>query len=237
MDDWLEFLGYYISEGCVHLRKRRKTIKKKTYSTIDYNILIAQDKIKSKKNWDKIKRCLERLPFKFYFSDDHQFRICNKQLASYLKVFGKSKDKYIPTEFKNLSKRQLKILFRALMLGDGNKKETDFYSNSEKLIGDFQELLLKLGMAGSVGIKDTRKKNPVFHVHILTDQKRNFLTPLYPKRKIEWYDGYVYCVNVPNHVIYVRRNGKAQFCGNCYDEGKRCAGDFCHVGCSNHTSF
>jgi len=30
-------------------------------------------------------------------------------------------------------------------------------------------------------------------------------------------------VNVPNHVIYVRRNGKALFCGNCYDEGKRLA--------------
>jgi hypothetical protein len=32
----------------------------------------------------------------------------------------------------------------------------------------------------------------------------------------EWidYDGYVYCVEVPNHVVYVRRNGKAVWSGN-----------------------
>jgi UDP-glucuronate decarboxylase len=37
------------------------------------------------------------------------------------------------------------------------------------------------------------------------------------------YAGKVYCVDVRNHVICVRRNGRAAFCGNCYDEGKRCA--------------
>ena len=47
--------------------------------------------------------------------------------------------------------------------------------------------------------------------------------PTYPERTVEEYDGFVYCVNVPNHIIFVRRNGKALFCGNCYDEGKRCA--------------
>ena len=29
------------------------------------------------------------------------------------------------------------------------------------------------------------------------------------------YAGYVYCVEVPNHTLYVRRNGKATWCGNC----------------------
>jgi UDP-glucuronate decarboxylase len=37
------------------------------------------------------------------------------------------------------------------------------------------------------------------------------------------YAGKVYCVDVKNHVICVRRHGRAAFCGNCYDEGKRCA--------------
>ena len=31
--------------------------------------------------------------------------------------------------------------------------------------------------------------------------------------KVE-YEGYVYCVTVPNHIIFVRRNGKASFSGN-----------------------
>ncbi|MHA1471409.1 MAG: hypothetical protein ACTSSP_12765, partial [Candidatus Asgardarchaeia archaeon] len=28
------------------------------------------------------------------------------------------------------------------------------------------------------------------------------------------YNGLIYCVNVKNHIIYVRRNGKAYWCGN-----------------------
>ncbi|MCC6212804.1 MAG: NAD-dependent epimerase/dehydratase family protein, partial [Burkholderiales bacterium] len=37
------------------------------------------------------------------------------------------------------------------------------------------------------------------------------------------YAGTVHCVEVENGVICVRRNGRAAWCGNCYDEGKRCA--------------
>jgi UDP-glucuronate decarboxylase len=222
MDDWIEFFGYYITEGCAYIRNYKEKRKVKIYDRLGYNVLIAQDKEKSKSSHNKIKQCLDRLPFKYYFSG-HQFLINNKQLTLYLKRFGRGKEKFIPAELKNLSKRQLKILFDALMLGDGNKQGTDFYSSSARLIGDFQEILLKLGMGGNVNIKDVRKKNPVYCIHILHNKKKDFLTPLYPERKIEKYDGYVYCVNVPNHIIYIRSKGKCLFCGNCYDEAKRAA--------------
>jgi len=110
-----------------------------------------------------------------------------------------------------------------MMLGDGSKDKRAFYISSLTMAGDIQELLLKLGMAGNINVKGKRKKNFVYHVHILHDKKDDFLTPNYPKRNIVSYDGFVYCVNVKNHVIYIRRNGKVLFCGNCYDEGKRCA--------------
>ncbi len=222
MDSWLEFFGYYITEGCVHIRKRRQKVNDKEYETSAYNILIAQDK-KRTANWNKIKECLKKLPFKYYETDDHQFRICNKQLALYLNQFGKSKEKFIPEELKNLSKRQLNLLFNAMMLGDGSSNGKKFYSSSYRLIGDFQEILLKLGLSCTIRLTDKRKTNPVYSTHILSNINKNFLTPLYPKREIVDYDGYVYCVNVPNHIIFVRRNGKAVFCGNCYDEAKRFA--------------
>jgi UDP-glucuronate decarboxylase len=221
MDDWLEFLGYYITKGCVHVRKRGD----KKYLANRYSVLIAQDR-KDKERWNKIRACLERLPFRFYDSDDHQFRICNKQLALYLKRLGDSGERFIPTEFKNLSKRQLRILFDSLMLGDESGKCDAFYSSSHRLTGDMHELLLKLGISGNIAFKDKRKENPVYQIQILTDEKKDFLTPQYPRRTIERYDGLVYCVNVPNHVIFVRRNGKTLFCGNCYDEAKRCGEAF-----------
>ncbi|MBA3710916.1 MAG: GDP-mannose 4,6-dehydratase [Pyrinomonadaceae bacterium] len=211
MDDWLEFFGYYITEGCTNKQAG------------NYRVLIAQDKTKHGQNCEKIETCLQKLPFNFVDSFDHQFCITNKQLYYYLSQFGKSHEKYVPVELLSLSKRQLGILFDAMMLGDGNEKGDTYYSNSPKLISDFQQLLLKIGYAGNIAISDERKQRPVYRIHILNRLNSRFRTPTYPARAIQPYDGYVYCVNVPNHVIYVRRNGKALFCGNCYDEGKRLA--------------
>lgn len=219
MDVWLEFFGYFLTEGSTYLGSRLDRVKDKVYHSKQYYILISQSK-KNKENRKKISNALNRLGFKFY-EENAQFRISSKQLFNYLRKFGKSKDKFVDFELKQLSKRQLKILFDALMLGDGNKKKTAFYSSSVKLIGDFQEILLKLGLAGSILPKDKRQKNPVYQIHILNKKTKNFLNPIYPGREIENYKGFVWCVNVPNHIIYVRRNGKALFCGNCYDESKR----------------
>ena len=226
MDNWLEFFGYFITEGCVSLRKRKRIVKGKEYNNYDYRVLIAQSK-DNKNNWNKIKRCLEELPFNFVDSYDHQFCITNKQLAEYLKQFGKSHEKFVPRELLNVSKRQLKILFDAMMLGDGTKDGQTYYSNSYKLITDFQEILLKIGYAGNIACHDKRKKRCLYQIHILNRFNTKYKTPTYSNRNIRWYDGYVYCVNVPNHIIYVRRNGKALFCGNCYDEGKRVAETLC----------
>jgi UDP-glucuronate decarboxylase len=215
MDDWLEFLGYYISEGCVHVRRRVRVVGGHDYDVADYNVLIAQENPAGRA---KIAACLGRLGFKFFQSDDHQFRICSKQLAAILSPLGKSGDKYIPREFLRLSHRQSKILFDALMLGDGSHRGNSYayYSKSKQLADDVQELALRCGFAASV----------VSHA-IGRDLYRVNIRPrvdasLVPPERVR-YAGYVYCVNVRNHVICVRRNGRAAFCGNCYDEGKRLA--------------
>ncbi|MFH1590471.1 MAG: GDP-mannose 4,6-dehydratase [archaeon] len=220
MDDWLEFFGYYITEGCVHKRRRTQVINGKSYKSIHHNILIAQDR-KHKSQRMKIANCIKRLEFKFYDSDDHQFRICNKQIGMHLEQFGKSYKKYIPVEYLQLSKRQLRILFDAMMLGDGSRDGKKYYSSSKRLIDNMQEIITKLGMSCTIRLSDRRKKHHVYSLHILNNTGKNFLTPQYPKREIMQYDGYVYCVDVKNHIILVRRNGKTAFCGNCYDEAKR----------------
>jgi len=221
MDVWLEFFGYYISEGCTHIRKRKQIIKNKVYINDSYNILIAQDK-KNKVNCAKIRQCLEKLPFNFFHSDDHQFRIVSMQLGKHLRQFGKSSEKYIPQELKQLSSRQLTLLFKALMLGDGNKKMTKYYTKSFRLASDVQEIALKIGLTGKISKPKNRK---VYYVNIRYNGKsnlrKNFLSPQYPQPKIVKYNGTVHCVNVENHIIYVRRNGSAIWCRGCYDEAKR----------------
>ena len=215
MDDWLEFLGYYISEGCVYIRRRVRAVGGTDYEVADFNILIAQENIEGRA---KISDCLSRLGFKFFDSDHHQFRICSKQLASILKPLGKSGDKYIPREYLQLPVRQSRILLDALILGDGSIRGDSiaYYSKSKQLADDVQELAIRCGYAASVVLHAAGRE--LYRVNIRPAKDANLVEP----EKVE-YKGKVYCVNVKNHVIMVRRNGKAAWCGNCYDEGKRVA--------------
>src|SRR5262245_46723400 len=219
MDLWLEFFGYFITEGSTYCRQRNSVINGKTYENKQYVVLISQSQ-KHPMQRAKIRNCLERLGFNFH-EEQAQFRITSKQLFTYLRQFGKAKQKHIPREFLQLPPRQLQILLDAMILGDGGNDGRRFYPSSSALIDATQEILLKLGMAGSIHRKGEGR--PAHAIHILTNGSKDFLTPKYPRRSIEWYDGYVYCVNVPNHIIYVRRNQKAVWCGNCYDEAKRFA--------------
>jgi UDP-glucuronate decarboxylase len=215
MDDWLEFLGYYISEGCVHVRRRARVVNSRDYEVADYNILIAQENPEGRV---QIARCLQQLGFKFFDTDDHQFRICSKQLAEILLPLGKPGEKYIPREFLRLSKRQSLILLKALILGDGSERGDcyAYYTKSKQLADDVQELALRCGYAASV--VNHAVGRDLYRVNIRPAKASNLVAPE-PVR----YVGNVYCVNVRNHVVCVRRNGRVAFCGNCYDEGKRVA--------------
>jgi UDP-glucuronate decarboxylase len=214
MDDWLEFLGYYISEGCVHVRRRVREVGGRDYEVNDYNILIAQAEGDSR---DRMIGCLNRLGYKFFTSDDHQLRICSKQLAEILAPLGKAGDKYIPRELLRLSRRQSTILLDALILGDGSRRGDSvcYWTKSGRLADDVQELALRCGYAASKSLTPGRD---IYRVNLRPPVEAKLVEP----ERIR-YAGKVYCVDVKNHVICVRRHGRAAFCGNCYDEGKRCA--------------
>lgn len=205
MDDWLEFLGYYIASGTTGIQDGKG------------KVFLA----KAGEKYEQIKACIARLPFPDVKICKQEICIDSDQLYLYLEKLGPSKERYIPREVMCLSSRQLEILWGALMQGDvsGDRYEC----KSAKLIGDVQELLLKLGYAGNIEVQETQSQAKVYQIQVQEGREN----PRYAKQAVSDYDGFVYCVNVPNHVIFVRRNGKALFCGNCYDEGKRIAETLC----------
>jgi UDP-glucuronate decarboxylase len=214
MDDWLEFLGYYISEGCVHVRRRVREVGGVDYDVADYNILIAQEDLHGRR---MMTACLDRLGWNYFDSDDHQFRICSMQLAALLIPLGKSGEKFIPREYLELSPRQSRILLDALLLGDGSIKGdcAVYYTKSRRLANDVQELAMRCGFASCISLTPGRD---LYRVNLRRGVPAKLVAP---ERRM--YSGNVYCVDVKNHVICVRRHGRAAWCGNCYDEGKRCA--------------
>lgn len=238
MDLWLEFMGYYLSEGHTRISiQKKKSPNGKIYECGIFKVQISQSQTVKPIHFEKIKQCLDKMPFKYNISraGNSYFVISNKQLAYYLIQFGKSKDKFIPSNLLMLSKRQLCILLDALILGDGticknNSNYRTYYSSSYKLMSNIQEILLKIGTFGNILSENRKDKDKKQHqMYYMTINSRPDRDYTYSKPNITNYNGYVYCVNVKNHVIFVRRNGKALFCGNCYDESKRVAEALCYT--------
>ena len=206
---FVEFLGYFISEG----------------SLDSHRIIISQSKKNNEDFYNKIDNCLHRLGV-LYTRQDDGFRIGNAQIARYLRSFGMddSYKKHIPREFLDLSKKYLRILFDALMLGDGYKRDNTYSTCSKRLADDFQELVFRLGYSSSITVRNNigrKAPNGITRgfTYVINFQTK-YLNPIINTRGVthsftKHYEGTVYCVEVPNHIIMVRRNGKPVWCGNC----------------------
>lgn len=208
MTDWVAFLGWFLSEGSCYYNEDKKR----------YKVTIWQ---KKPKEVLKIYRLLKKLPFhsKYFHVKrgngeiNTGFDIYNKQLASYLKQFGKCDEKFIPREILNLTTHQLKCIYEALMLGDGDK-DGRYYTTSKQLADDVQELITKIGHRSNIKSRNRgvgRKK--CYHVKIYSNKNSCFRKSDIQKTL---YNDYVYCVEVPSNLLIVRRNGKMLVCGNSH---------------------
>ena len=215
MDLWLEFFGYFISEG--HCSNRSIQLWQSLY----YN----PDKC------EQIETCLQKLSKygfslkkKVYDKGRHEgtplmeYRIYSKQLTIYLKQFGTAKYKFIPKELKSLSADQLKILFYALYLGDGATDGYTYYTISPQLADDVMEIILKIGLSSNCTIGRSEGRQDMYKIMLsnhCSEPSINYSENSPAHSKKVPYDDYVYCLEVPNHIIFTRRNGKTVWCGNC----------------------
>lgn len=213
MDDWLEFLGYYIADG--------------HYSKDGYYVTV--NKCASTKNsygghvYPKIIACLDRMGWPYNPRED-KIIISSRQLNDYLSKLGHASDKRIPRDLMDLSQRQMGILLDALLSYDGSRSSCVSYSTTSKhLADDVQEVALKAGMAANVTTcsSDGNEAHAGrFRVSIIRKKAEPMVNHGHTKSQhaqeegLVDYDGMVYCCTVPNHVLYVRRNGKACWTGN-----------------------
>jgi DNA polymerase elongation subunit (family B) len=189
MDDWLKFFGIWLAEGC---------------TSGSYKVIITQSNFEKR---EKIKNWLKKLPFEF---KEYGVNLTchNKQLHSYLKQFKKSHAKFIPRDLMNLPSRQLRILFESMMLADGWRGRC--YGTSSKDLADgFQEIVLKMGYASTIS-----NKSDFYKIYVSYEMLEPMQNKGVDHRSWVDYEGMVYCVEVPNHLLYVRRNGKACWSGN-----------------------
>ncbi|MFH1867931.1 MAG: phosphoribosylglycinamide synthetase C domain-containing protein [Candidatus Omnitrophota bacterium] len=209
--NWAQFLGVYLSEGYTTKGKGSK------------RVYIAQTS--KSKNFKKIKKIINKSPFKFSFEQkNHKFRINSTQLALYLNEFGTSHKKYVPEYLKNANSKIIMEFLKAFNLGDGDvhRGKMRFCSSSKRLIDDIQEMIIKLDCTGIITIdkrktmisplnKKRYKASPVYSIEMKKRNKTSIRK--YNTRKVN-YDGYVGCVTVPTGFVVVRRNNRVAISGN-----------------------
>ena len=202
--DWIEFMGWYISEGSLYT-STPKEYKNGHKRGITYKIHIAQEVYHS-----EIKELLERMKIPFY-EDAHGFSISNDIIYRFLEenCGVDSATKKIPEWVLQSHPDKQRRLYKSLMMGDGHKRGDCYTTKSKELKDGFLKLCFNIGDVYAfvrdydgcyrIQINKFRGKGPTL--------KSNH-------RKLLPYKGKVYCVEVQdNHTLLCGRNDKYQWCG------------------------
>lgn len=210
-EDFMEFLGWFVSEGYSSNKTGGKRIG------------ITQDKIANPENTNQIRELLTRmgLPVKYY-KDTFYIRMgaFPREMFKELCSLGKAHEKYIPQKYLNLSLSLLRPLFDALIKGDGSRvgrkdraDKLGYFTVSKRLADNVQELCQKMGLKASISKHEYNngKWRDVYRLNIGFRQHSQIACL---NKKIVPYNDFAYCVTTPYHSLYIRRNGVASWCGN-----------------------
>ena len=217
MDDWLSFLGWWISEGWLE--------KKGGRYTVGFGVSDSANEV------IEIRNLVNRIPFIFNEGKNKtiiRWRCLSKILYNWLREnCGQgSANKRIPAFIFGLPKNDRKLFLDALWLGDGHSENQEHYQGfyttiSRQLADDVQRLIIGLGEWGSVvisykaGAKTSRyvKTNQeCYVVHRNKYQKRSLVRGKTVKEIP--YNGKVVCFRVPTGFYLTRRNGHPLIAGN-----------------------
>ncbi len=209
----LQLLGFTIGDGSISKDSKKVKFKLRKSRKITY-----LNKVCNKLGW-----LLDNN------QDRYSVHIPEQYFSEFLKIYNQNKEKVIPQNyFTLLSKNQLLDILDGLINSDGSvgKTCTVFDTTSQTLANQFQQLCLHCGYAANlerVLDKNQRIKNnsfgkkPLYRMGII----KGFLKPEVNKfkgsvGKTSWinYSGMVYCAEVPNNTLYVKRDGKPVWCGN-----------------------
>lgn len=165
-----------------------------------------------------------------------------KPLILELSKTGKATTKRVPTWIKSAPSAHLRAFIDGFVRGDGHTRAdcncTTACTSSRGLADDLQEMAVKSGMVANITLKAESGQayciNGVSGTTTadfwnLTFVSKSKSQPAlkaqgYARKYRGWYrqmySGMVYCLEVPTHRVYVRRNGRAHWSSQTYGELK-----------------
>lgn len=217
MDKWLEFLGYFVSEGSteasrpgpVTLSQNAGPLADRMFSClVELGLKAHKDEYVNKKTG--ITECV------IWFSHVGLWNWLRENCGEY------SYAKRLPGFVLGLSKRQIKIALDALVAGDGSTAgcvpgSFNYATTSNILNGQMHEACLKLGLTyvSHEVVQVNPKWSTSYAGHAHVDNNHS----IEPERQCSRvaYKGKVSCFTVPGDVLITRRNGKVLISHNSSD--------------------
>ena len=223
-NDFFELLGWIVTDGCYHNGN----------GISGSCIEISQIKPTGIVLLETLLRRIG-IPYKKYGCN---YRLKSQPLTKWFKKnfikHGDNKKSYyitMPRELVvNMNVNNIKSFLRGVIGGDGTRhthgKGYQICTASKNFANDIMELSMLAGYACNVYTIQPRQRtfpngNSVickeYYIASIVVTGEHLIKR--KQKNIEQYDGFVYCVELPKyHRLYVKRNGKAAWCGNCTHE-------------------
>jgi hypothetical protein len=217
--DWAEFLGWFVSEGSViqEARAARRLV-----------VGIAQTPGAKR---DRITSLLDRMGL-LWRNQPNQVDFSNREIGRWLisECMQGAHKKRVPKSIRDGSPAVIRRFLDSFRAGDGTERADGtgrmYYTSSKLLADDLQEMMAKLGVAGS--LKPKEKAGTTFKIGDRTVVRAHDTYVLYERSgfgtfgktvnkrhtKRVQYTGKIWCVSTRFQSIYVRRNGVPMWSGN-----------------------
>lgn len=214
-------LGFYLSDGYAIHSKHRSIIGfcKGDLKVIQYYADVLKSISSSQVRVFKDKNVA------------YKVEVDDPVLYQFFEPLGKAYDKRIPEWVWEYDSSYLEDIYYGMRDGDFAKDGSTLSTVSLGMADDLQRLALHIGYSATVTKYDRRGEQSVVYTEnipktITSKHISYYISFNYTKNEpriktkkrnplsIAPYNGIVYCVEVPNHTLYVRRNGKTCWSGN-----------------------
>ncbi len=220
---WAAFLGLWMAEG--HASSAEARAGTSTHVAVTHF---------DRANMHEMEALLSPyFPHVKQYPRSGRLRINDRRLYNYLQQFGQAPDKWLPGWLKSQTPEVLRVFLDWYARGDGDS-EGRIYTCSPRLCDDVQEVAMYAGWAADVrqqrprpqgtyiGGRHVVERRPHYVIRLLKGQTRpevyarsGATAPRTVVPAEEWGGQHVYCVELErHHTLYVRRKGKAVWCGN-----------------------
>jgi hypothetical protein len=220
MDAWVQFMGWYFSEG--HVTRRVSAQGQLEHIAIGITNRRIEPAV------DAATRC--GLSVKVYRGRVADLRCHDRALAEYLGQFGHScLTRRLPDFLRTLSVRQINLFLDAYVAGDGYHKSRGLdilYTSSSFLADGLHELCVRAGWSSRLTVRKLKGRVSDLGTHTATSttdgyvisrsaQQTHLSVQKASRVQEVSYKGMVYCPELPkHHLLYTRRLGACVWVGN-----------------------